>query len=56
MNSNNFLSLQPLLLIFCLKMMFMTKLTASQWDPHWVAFLQTCLWIIMKEIDFRNLP
>ena len=30
MNLNNFLDLQPLVLIFCLKVISVTKLTASQ--------------------------
>ena len=31
MSSNKFLNLQPLILIICLKLVFRTKLTASQW-------------------------
>ena len=33
----------------------MTKLTAPQWDVHWVPSLQIYLWVIMKEIGFSKL-
>ena len=40
---------------FCLKVISMTKLTASQWDLHWVPSWQIYSWaIIMKEIGFSN--
>ena len=49
------LNLQPLVLIFCLKVISMTKLTVSQWDLHWVSFLQIYSWVIMKKTGLRNL-
>ena len=55
MNLNNFLNVLPVVLIFCLMIISIIKLTASQWDLYWFVSLQIYSWVTMKEIGFRNL-